>query len=439
MLNFSETGLVVALLFSVTIAIAGFTAVRRDRLFLMGTVFLVWLLLLPLVFVVHEWLPFAGGGDDRNYYETATVVSLSSGDWFDLSRYNEFFSQPGYPWLLSLLIPLAGQDLLVLKLTNLVAFVLVALVWYRIAVALEGPAFARTTVVVVLMLTPMWHYTFFLLKDLVIGLLQSLFVLGLIYQSKYKTLTSWLLIGVATIAVIPFRSQLVLTNAAVTIAALALPLLSGNLRRGSFIGIVVGCGAVAALLVLATNPDFMTRFGISDEARVIGSQAMMEQVEELRDQSPIERAIFPLLYLFVEVSGMNAETWQRFDVAWLRGVLALPWIFFVVPLFVLGVRWLLLPTPESGRAKDWLRRLRNARLLSTPWLVVFMFFMAYLSLSWIVGDTTRWRLADMPAIGITAVAGWRYTPPHIRRQTLFVWLTGATILFSVFYLLRGMS
>lgn len=410
----------------------------RDRRYLFRSILLAWATLAPLAALFNMWLPFSGGGDDERYFYLANTAIHSVGEVFDLTRFIGLIQQPGYPWLLSIINILTGPDLLAYKLLNLCFLILVALTWYRIAVLVESREFGRVVLISILFLTPLWLYFFFLLKDLTITLLQSLFLLGLVQQWRRNALLPWLLIGAATLALLPFRTPLVMQNMAVLLAMLTLNLFGRERRGGRILPLMFGGVLAAGLLVVASNPGFMMELGVYTEHRMVGSSEMIEAAAAIGEASLMDRALFPLLYLFSETAGLNPQSWEQFDSTWLRGALALPWIFFVVPFFVLGVFWMLKPSPGVPRVKGLMARLRNSRLVTTPWGALLLFVLSMAVISWQVGDTTRWRIPDMPAMATIAMAGWVFAVRRNRKQVLLFWIAGAGSLFTMFYLFRAL-
>lgn len=422
---------------SLTLGCATLVTQGGERAFLRRTVLTAWVGFVPLVIFINEWLAFTGGGDDESYYWLAATPISSLADTLDLTRFTGVMEQPGYPWLLSLLNYYSGQDLLVFKLLNLTLFILLSIVWYRIGTLLESPSFGRAVAVGILLLTPLWYYTWFLLKDMTIVLLQSLFLLGVVMQSKRNTAWSWLLIGIATFAVMLFRSVLVLQNVVVLITALMLRSLAGGNRLGRVVPLICGAVVIAGLLAVASNVEMMETIGITALHRIVGSVEMGEGAAMAYESSPMDRTLFPAVYLLSETSGLSPLAWTQFDSFWLRGALALPWIFLVLPFFVFGLVWLMRREPSILLHKGILHRIRHLRLVAKPWGILVLFIISYIAFSWQVGDTTRWRIPDMPVIATVAVAGWRSTPPQLRRQVLLLWIAGVGLLLVMFYLLRG--
>ncbi|NTW87561.1 MAG: hypothetical protein HGB26_00170 [Desulfobulbaceae bacterium] len=418
-----------------TFGCAALVAQGRERFFLWRAIGLAWAMLLPILYIINEKYPFSGGGDDWNYYLLATRTVHSFSDLLSLTRFKGLMEQPGFPWLLSILNYFSGQDLMTFKLLNLTLLILLAIVWYRMGVLLESPGFGRVAAIGILLLTPIWYYMFFLLKDMVITLIQSLFLLGLVAQWRKNSIRYWLLIGVSILIVALFRSPLVPQSLAVLGATLMMRFRVHNRSERKIMIQIIGWGTVLGFIIIATSPDVMASLGIYTQHRIIGT-AMVESVSRAHEASLMNRTLFPLLYLFSETSGLSEQAWIKLDPGWLRGLLALPWIFFVVPFSLLGIFWL-------ARAHSTLLdgnfggRLRRSKLIGTPWVVLILFILSYMAISWTVGDTTRWRIPDMPVLCTLAVAGWYFPAARIRHYVLFFWTAGSGTLFSLFYLITG--
>jgi hypothetical protein len=408
----------------------------RDRLYLLYGVLLAWVALAPLTALVHVWLPFVGGSDDFSYFDLGNTSIQSGADIFDIARFSDVMEQPGYLVLLSLISLVSGADLLAYKFLNLAFLIALAITWYRIALLLESATFGRTVFVGILALTPLWFYVFFVLKDITIVLLQSLFLLGLVQQWRSNQLSAWFLIALATLALLPFRTFLVVQNVLVLLGSIGLKQF-GREFGGRILPLMFALIVAVMVLAIGSNSEIMAALGVVTEHRIIGSVEMRESVRTMQEGSDMNRALFPLIYLFSETAGLSPMIWESFDADWLRGVLALPWIVLVVPFFVLGVLWIFKAPPGSPISKSLIEKFRLSRFVTTPWGGLLFFIMSMIAISWIVGDTTRWRIPDMPVVAAIAMAGWTFGSRRIREQVLIFWMTGAGTLFLLYYLLRG--
>lgn len=401
-----------------------------------------WAIGLPLLSIVNEWLPFSGGGDDLAYYRLAARPIVSWQDVFDFGRFHSSMAQPGYPLFLSLVNHLSGHDLYVFKSTNLLFLILLTLVWYQLGVLLAGKTYARKVACVVLCCTPLWYYVFFLFKDLVITLLQSVFLLGLVEFQVKKNTRSWLVMVGATVAVIFFRAPLALLNVGLIAAGSILPLAVRKKNIKSLIHILFVAGFVALIITILSNPHYMNKLGIYSESRMIGSEGgMVEMARGLYSATSMNRLFFPVLYIFCEISGFNPETWSNIDAFGLRGITVLPWVIVGIPSFMLGANELLFQSrklmtdPVSGKA--FFRKILFSKWLAeNPWPLLFMFILCYFFISWQVGDTTRWRLPDLPVLSAVALYGWCFAPKKLGNYTIFFWLCAISVLFPFFYLGR---
>jgi hypothetical protein len=432
------TAFIVALFLLIppTLGFALFVAEKRDRAYLFNGVLLAWVALAPLTALVHVWLPFTTIGDDFSYFDLGSAATQSVADIFDFSRYSDVMEQPGYLVLLSLISLVSGHDLLVYKLLNLTFLIVLATTWYRVAVLLESAAFGRVVFVGILALTPLWFYVFYVLKDITIVLLQSLFLLGITKQWRSNQLNAWFLIVLATLALLPFRTFLVVQNVLVLLGVIGLKQF-GREFGARILPLILASIVAVVVLAIGGDTETMATLGVFTEHRVIGSVAMRESVTTMQQSSDMNRALFPLIYLFSETAALNPKGWESFDADWLRGFLALPWIFIVVPFFLLGVHWILKRPHGAPTSMSLLEKLRVSRFVTTPWGGPLLFILSMMVVSWIVGDTTRWRIPDMPVIATIAMAGWTFGSRRIREQVLIVWVTGCGALFLLYYLLRG--
>ncbi|HPT50717.1 MAG TPA: hypothetical protein PKZ22_11035 [Accumulibacter sp.] len=409
-------------------------AERHERSFLIGRISIAWVGISSMVSLVNIWLPFTGGGDDEDYYFLANLPVNSISDLFDIKRFADSMEQPGYPFILSLINFFSDADLLSYKLFGVFVFILISLTWYRIGVLLESIRFGRKVFLGVLFLTPLWFYTFFLLKDLLVVFLQSLFLLGLLQNWQRPCAKSMLLIGLATLAILPFRAPLILQNAVVFGGAIVLDL-ARNRGQSSRIGRFVFSGLLIFVLVLiASNPYFMQEMGVSSEHRVLGATDMVGSVAATGDESKFNPVLFPVIYVFSEITAFNLKAWWALDSAWLRGILALPWILFFVPFFIFGsIRIFEVVDPRSSSSR-FVGKFRSTRFVSTPWGVLMLFVFSMAVVSFQVGDTARWRISDMPVIATVAMAGWFFSNRSRRRVVLFYWFG----VMSIFFVLNNL-
>jgi hypothetical protein len=181
----------------------------------------------------------------------------------------------------------------------------------------------------------------------------------------------------------------------------------------------------------------MYGLGIYTRPRILLSNEMVEAVSEIGERSEMKRVLFPLLYILSETTGFNPQTWTQLDASWLRGVLAIPWIVIVIPFFLLGLVSLIRTRTTQLNSRKMAWGLRSSKLIGTPWCALLLFVFAYVAVSWKVGDTTRWRIPDMPVIATIGLAGWSYAKARTKGLMMVFWVTGSVSLFGFFYLLRG--
>jgi hypothetical protein len=387
----------------------------RHRRFLTTLVGVQWLVMLTLLVFTNDFWPYTGVADDNGYHVLAASFG-SLAQALDPYTYVGLLEQPGYPILLAPAALLSGGDLLTLKLVNLTALVLITCVWSRIGFELEGERFARLVGFFVAGLTPLWYYAFFLLKDLPIALLQSVTVLSAIWVMKGQSRKGLGLGGVVTLLILPLRSYLAVMNLAVLAAgALLSGFAAGRVKKRARGGMpmVLIAGATLVCLIglayVATDPGTASALGLRVETRTISRESIEMVGQKLGQESLMQRALFPILFLISETAGLNALfSGYMIDPEIFRGLLALPWIFFYLPFLMIGI-WVL--SSKIGPRK----------LAGSPWAIVIVFCVGYLGVSWIVGDTTRWRIPDLPALATIAALGFSSIRGATRALITFGW------------------
>lgn len=418
--------------------IAALMATRHeDRTFLLTAVFAGWLILVPLTTYVNEWSEFSGGGDDEGYYRLAETDIGGLEGIFDFSKFRLKMEQPGYPWVLHIVSAVTGHELLVYKFFNLFLLILLGIVWYRIGLRLEPEStyFAKGMIVIVYLLTPLWVYCFFSLKDLMIALIQSWAVLITIEMWLHFKPRHLVYFAIAGFFLILFRTALLVQSSLVLGISLGMLLIfrSGSNRLNSMIAWSGGLAMVVVMIFLSMNPAYMAALGIHSESRVVSSDTIVETGMAAAERSTLNRVYFPVLYLFTETSGFSPAQWQERDYQWLRGLTSIPWILFIVPFVIVG-SFFLFQRQKTGPL-DFGNQNDNIRFLATPWNTVLIFIASSMSISWIVGDTTRWRIPDLPALGAIAFLGWINRPKH-RVLILVGWFIFVFLSATLFHLLR---
>lgn len=383
-----------------------------------------WLLFLPTIVILNGAWGFSDGGDDWDYYRI--VTSFNSLDQaFDPYSYVGALEQPGYPILLAPFALLSGGDLLALKLVNLGCFIVMTSVWSRIGLELRGEEFARLAGKFVCILTPVWYYVLFLLKDVPISLLQAVAVLGGVLICNRRYSIGFGLVALSTLLLIPFRSFLSLVSVVIVVASVVclhrasahrgeVALLSGRLASGvSLLAASIGIYALFA-------SDLASMMGVLAENRKLSLETLTDQFER-GGESVMKRSLFPVLYFMSETSGISALL-LGFDNSSeaLRGIFALPWILFFLPFLIAGIYYLVVSLRFSG-------------LLRSPWLVVTVFCVTYLIISWTIGDTTRWRLPDLPALATIAALGFTRLHGTTKTMLLLGWPVVTLTLAGLFY------
>lgn len=432
-----NTLLVLLVCLAVSIFAARRVAVPGMRRFAMLLHSLAFISLLPLLGFINHWLPFSGAGDDSDYYWLARVAG-SWPDALDTQRFAMYMAQPGFVMFLNAFNLVFSPTLLGFKVLNLTLFLLTAQVWARIVAEIEGVLVARRFALWCVVLTPMWFYFLFLLKDMLIALTSAIFVLGVVFAWKTPSrLLPWGLQLLAVLAVVPLRAPLVAQMLVVTIVATVGKITAGGLIKHRTILLFYGSAFTAAAVYMASNPAFLDTFGVTSQSRTLGDNSMVQRASSMMQDSTIKRGLFPLLYLFSETSAFNLASWQALDAAWLRGLLALPWILLGVPAFILGLFGLLRTQAQADAPAYRKWRLLRSSMFATPWVVVVAFIAVSAATSWVVGDTTRWRISDLPALLAVAVSASRTLHPRKVFSVTAIWALCVAALFAAFILIRS--
>lgn len=392
---------------------------------------------LSVLWQVDEAIPFSGVGDDKDYFNASKRSFNSMSDWFDLRQFKETHEQAGYPMLLSWVHQFAGGSLYHRKALNVFFFLMLALVWFGIGRHIGGRHLGFVFASGILLTTPLWYYWIFLLKDMAITFLQSVFILGLVRSLSPRSVAKgYGLIVLSTILTIPFRSKLALVNLAALAGATLLRTGSrrswkSSLSKGAMTG-----GIILSILIAGTNPEILHWLGVAGESRSLNAEAVQAELEfkgQSRSAQFTNALIFPLLYLMGEVAAFNPRSWGAVGSPLIRGLSMVPWIYVGVPLFVTGT-WMIvrqqrsrdgvvhMPTGQEGDSRVDPVKPERAHLL-----VLLMFVLIYAGVAWASADTTRWRMPAMPPM--VAIAGFAWVT--MNKQKRVGMLLGWGLLLSV--------
>lgn len=412
-------------------------AERRDRGRLCLLVTSAGIFILSVLWLVDEAFPFSVTGDDQGYFNASKRSFNSVSDWFDLRQFKKTHEQAGYPMLLSWVHQFAGDSLYHRKAVNVFFFLMLALVWFGIGRHIGGGRVGFVFASGVLLTTPLWYYWIFLLKDMTITFLQSLFILGLVHSLSHRSvMRGYGLIVLSTVLIIPFRSQLALVNLAALAGATLLRTGSQRSWKTSFFKVAMTGGMFLIVLLLGMNPEILQQLGVSGEHQSLDTQSVQAEVEfrgRSRTAQFTNALIFPLLYLMGEVAAFNPRAWEHVGATLIRGISMVPWIYIGVPLFVTGT-WMILRQKRfregvvrisAGQGGDPL--VDPVRPERAHLLIILMFVLIYAGVSWVSADTTRWRMPAMPPM--VAIAGFAWVTMNTQQR--FGMLLGWGLLLSV--------
>ena len=426
-------------------------------------------------------IPFSEGGDDRSYWLASQVRLRSLAAWLDFNQFHDF-AQGGYPLLLAWVYQVSGPSLFVLKAVNVFFYLLLAVLWFRMGAELGGRRTAYAFALAVLLGTPLWTYWIFLLKDMSIVLLQSLFLLGAVRLGRGRGgPRSWVPMAVSTVLLIPFRIYLVLLHAGVVVATVVLAGKRSPVRKAALL--LLATALLGGLALLGGSREALNAFGARGQDRTLNYETLRgvsEKYAEDRSKysGPVGLVAFPLAYVFGETSGLRvgagepASRGASQPEVVVGGLSALPWIFLGAPLFLYALwifflrrlprrfrparrasAWVRVPEPRPAlamagapgtahRPAAVLRPAPAARpspveaggdLLDRGWLPLFVFLVLYAVMAWLVEDTTRWRMPAFPVMAALAAQGWIWLKPRARTLLVGGWATTLAVLFTLYY------
>lgn len=392
------------------------------RLFLILTAFGIFFL--SLLALLNDAVPFTAHAlDDKEYYRASLVDFNTAGDWFNFERFSSTHEQRGYPLLLAWVHQACGDSLYNRKALNISFFLLLSLTWFAIGDLIGGRRLAFAFATAILVSTPLWFYWAFLRKDMIIIFLQSFFLLGVInYTCKKHRRRGAFLITIATLLVLPFRSQLALVN---TVFLAMATFLDADSRR-SLIGVTSRILLTAAVVyitwILTTNPDLLRSIGIAGAVKTTDLSTVEKTIDIYAAGRSWGFIKFILLYLFGELAGFHITSWQDIDDSFLRAISFLPWFYIGLPLFFLGMRQII-----SGKMLATSRPLLFA---------VIAFVALYAGVCWFSTDTVRWRMPGFPAMVAIAAFAWVNTTMP-QRFTLFVgWGALSSFALILYYAIK---
>jgi hypothetical protein len=432
-----------------------FAAKENERFRLAALILCFGIFFLILLWLLNDNFEFSGGGDDLEYFRASQRTFTSLGQWFDLQQFSQTHAQGGYPLLLTWVHQFSGGSLYARKVLNIFFLLELGVVWYTIGEKIGGRQLAFTFAVGILLGTPLWYYWIYLLKDMTIAFLQSLFILGLmLFVSQGSRLRGYVVIAISTILLLPFRSLLVLVNIAVMPCCMFVQNAPRRSPTNSIWKLILIIVFTCSVLVLASNPHFLERFGAKGQDRAVGTKAIDQWLNMRRSQSYVYRFIkFPLVFLVGEVSALNPGTAfeGEMNTELIRGMLWIPWMVIGLPLFFAGIGKMLYFTKQRA-ALETVRAgapVRMADQSAVPpaapadevntynrsmLLVCLIFTSIYVCLSWISADTVRWRISSLPPMISIAGFGWATMSPGRRFGLLLPWGLFLFVFVAIYYL-----
>jgi len=420
---------------------------RADKVALVSIMLAFGCAALSCLWFIDAAFPYTEIGDDPAYFRASVRTLDGIGDWLNLRQFQETHTQAGYPLLLTWVNQFCGPSLYDRKALNLCFFLLLAPVWYVIGREIGGRRLAFACAVTMLLCTPLWFYCMFLFKDIVIVFLQSLLLLGLVrVLSGAGAVRGYGTIALSTILIIPFRAFLALMNGGMLVAGSLLSA-QGTRKSSRFGRIVITCFLLGALFVVGRNSSMMQSLGVHDEtgAHAFSSNSLDAQLAEqsVRRTTNFSNPVwFTLVYLVGEIGAFNPKSWGNLDTEAIRAITMVPWIYFGLPLFLVGA-WAVIfkkgiwPSPAESRGPHEGRS--NEAGIGNPnrpcMLLLMAFVAAYALISWLISDTTRWRMPAMPPMMAISAFAWCSMKGSSRLLLMTLWGGLLSIALVVYYAL----
>jgi hypothetical protein len=392
-------------------SLAGVVASSRYKARLFITIVIAGVFFLFLVSFINDSIPFATGGDDRSYFDASIRDFDNAEDWFDLTQFEGTHEQGGYPLMMSWVHQFSGGSLIHRKALNVALFLLTVQVWFSIGNIIAGQRYGFACAMAVMAATPLWFYFAFLLKDMTIVFLQSLFLLGAVRVIRAQSpFDGYVIVALSTLAVLPFRSALAFLNVAILGLSVLLRPGSRLLSMGGIRAYILAGAVIGSILFVGTQEDLLDKLGVRGPGRMLDAESvefgieMRERVSLDLRQNPVR---FVLVYLVGEVAAFNPSSWSGDQSQLLRGATVIPWVYIGLPLFVMGAMAIVRKGSKiTSSHRNVVAPVRTMTIDRRYFMMLLAFVGAYAVVSWLTGDTTRWRMPSFPPMLAIAAFAW---------------------------------
>ena len=298
-------------------------------------------------YALTDFAPFAPGGDDIGYYYSSLVEFNSLSDWFNPAYFLDTYAQAGYSMILAWINQFFGESIYIRKVFNFSFFLLISLYWYKIAFTVYGKKLAPLVAVFILFSTPLLYYSFIILKDMTIVLIQSIIIYNIILLNGEKRKKSFIYIILLFMLLIMISLRLPLAVFNVVLILISTYFIHKRNSFSKFSNIVVSASLFASIIFIGFSAETLKQVGVSGDHRNLDTYLSENQADRLQEQRGAQSKVkYSLLFFIKEVSGFRYNTWEELQYestiyGSLRGIAAIPWILFFVPLFFFGIYYLL--------------------------------------------------------------------------------------------------
>ena len=152
--------IVLVIIATLWVFVLSYITVEKADWPLVLSVSLIFILIsMSVLYVMNNNMPFRGGGDDEMYFDRSFVLNPHSFyDVFDFESHFDYYGQTGYVTLLSVWRALGAKTLYACKVLNLLFYISIAFIWYRIGMIIKSRKMALLLFFSIILTSPFWQY-----------------------------------------------------------------------------------------------------------------------------------------------------------------------------------------------------------------------------------------------------------------------------------------
>lgn len=432
----------------IVLFIAYKVACRGDKARLIFTVMAFLCIFMVLLHYINKSMPFAGGGDDYGYYKYSLFKVHSISEWLETDKYIRGAGQGGYNQLLTGFGHFCGKSLYARKALNIFFYVSIGLIWYAIGKHTSGIKLARLLFVSVMFMSPLWYYFLFLLKDMTIALLQSMFLLSMVLYLKTPKKRYGILLTISIIATVPFRIPFAIIDVMILIYILMIKLVDryGMAKFGKTAIVLLFLGISFIVYKIISTPEHLHTLSVNPEAKYtlenIPEKIMKHTRRRSTSFSYLPNFIGAPLLFFTGGTGVAALTYtqeESFTATSLNNKLAFPWLAVMFPFFIVGLKEIAKDSYvtflRGGNRGIIVKKMNNEQtygMVNSLYLPLISYVGAFFIMFYFVGSAGgRYQISALAPMVCVAIIGWNKSVKN-RAVILTLWW-----LMISLYMIRG--